>query len=100
MSGLALARLASTAVRTSADGAAKSHRGPQADHGLRPPAGVHEIDLEVRPGEVVAILGANGAGKTTTMLALSGELPPPLGGGAARRDRHQGPAPRAGRARG
>ncbi len=43
--------------------------------GYGPQPVIHEIDIEVRPGEVVAILGANGAGKTTTMLALSGELP-------------------------
>lgn len=36
---------------------------------------VHGIDIEVRPGEVVALLGANGAGKTTTILTLAGELP-------------------------
>jgi branched-chain amino acid transport system ATP-binding protein len=36
---------------------------------------VREVDLEVRSGEVVCLLGANGAGKTTTLLALSGELP-------------------------
>ncbi len=36
---------------------------------------VHELQLEVRPGEVVALLGPNGAGKTTTLLALAGELP-------------------------
>jgi branched-chain amino acid transport system ATP-binding protein len=36
---------------------------------------VHDLDLEVGPGEVVCLLGPNGAGKTTTMLALSGELP-------------------------
>jgi branched-chain amino acid transport system ATP-binding protein len=36
---------------------------------------VHELELEVRPGQVVALLGPNGAGKTTTLLALSGELP-------------------------
>jgi branched-chain amino acid transport system ATP-binding protein len=43
--------------------------------GYGPQPVIYEIDIEVRPGEVVAILGANGAGKTTTMLALSGELP-------------------------
>src|ERR1700761_6475296 len=36
---------------------------------------VHDLDLRVDRGEVVALLGANGAGKTTTLLALSGELP-------------------------
>ena len=33
---------------------------------------VHDIDLFVDAGEVVALLGANGAGKTTTLLAVSG----------------------------
>jgi branched-chain amino acid transport system ATP-binding protein len=41
-------------------------------HGV---AVVHELDLEVRPGEVVLLLGANGAGKTTTMHTLAGGLP-------------------------
>ncbi len=40
---------------------------------------VRDLDLVVRPGEVVALLGANGAGKTTTVLTLAGELPA-LGG--------------------
>ena len=35
---------------------------------------VRDIDLEVRPGEVLLVLGANGAGKSTTLLALAGEL--------------------------
>jgi branched-chain amino acid transport system ATP-binding protein len=36
---------------------------------------VHDVDLTVRAGEVVALLGLNGAGKTTAMLALAGVLP-------------------------
>jgi len=40
---------------------------------------IHDVDLEVRAGEVVCLLGNNGVGKTTTMLALSGELKP-IGG--------------------
>lgn len=35
---------------------------------------ISDIDIEVSPGEVVALLGANGAGKTTTIKALSGQL--------------------------
>ena len=37
---------------------------------------VRDLDLEVRPGEVVGLLGSNGAGKTTTLLTLCGELEP------------------------
>jgi branched-chain amino acid transport system ATP-binding protein len=36
---------------------------------------VHDVDLSVSAGEIVAVLGPNGAGKTTTLLALSGDLP-------------------------
>lgn len=43
--------------------------------GYGPTAVVHELDLELAAGEVVALLGPNGAGKTTTLLALAGELP-------------------------
>ena len=37
--------------------------------------GVQGLDLKVRQGEIVALLGANGAGKTTTLRAISGFLP-------------------------
>ena len=37
------------------------------------------VDLEVREGEVVTLLGANGAGKTTTLQAISGLLRPRQG---------------------
>lgn len=33
------------------------------------------INLEVKEGEIVTILGSNGAGKTTTLKAISGLLP-------------------------
>lgn len=33
---------------------------------------LHGVDLHVRPGEVVSLLGRNGAGRTTTLRALMG----------------------------
>lgn len=40
---------------------------------------LRDVDLEVRRGEFVAIVGANGAGKTTLVQAIAGVLPPPRG---------------------
>jgi branched-chain amino acid transport system ATP-binding protein len=40
---------------------------------------LHGIDLEVRQGEIVTILGANGAGKTTTLQTISALLRPSAG---------------------
>ncbi|HZR67789.1 MAG TPA: ABC transporter ATP-binding protein [Burkholderiales bacterium] len=37
------------------------------------------VDLEVREGEIVALLGRNGAGKTTTLRSLVGLTPPRSG---------------------
>jgi len=36
---------------------------------------LHEVDLTIAQGEVVALLGPNGAGKTTLLRAVSGLLP-------------------------
>ena len=40
---------------------------------------VHDVNLTVRPGEVVGYLGPNGSGKTTTARMLSGLLEPSNG---------------------
>ena len=44
---------------------------------------VHDLPLEVRPGETLVVLGANGAGKSTLALILAGVLAPE--GGEVRR---------------
>ena len=36
---------------------------------------LHGVDFEVRPGEVVTLLGRNGAGKTTTLKTVMGMVP-------------------------
>ncbi|HYG75876.1 MAG TPA: ABC transporter ATP-binding protein [Planctomycetota bacterium] len=45
---------------------------------------VHDINLEVRRGELTTLIGANGAGKTTTLKAIAGLLRP--SGGAVHFD--------------
>jgi branched-chain amino acid transport system ATP-binding protein len=57
---------------------------------------LREIDLDVQPGEVVALIGPNGAGKTTCLNALAGVLTPFSGkvemAGVERHDRFEGRA--------
>src|SRR6266545_3026139 len=52
-------------------------------HGLRKAYGdvvaLEGIDLEVAPGECVALIGHNGSGKTTTMRLIAGQLEPTAG---------------------
>jgi branched-chain amino acid transport system ATP-binding protein len=40
---------------------------------------LHDLDLQVNDGEIVAVVGANGAGKTTTLKTISGMLRPSSG---------------------
>ena len=37
---------------------------------------VRDVSLEVRQGEIAALLGANGAGKSSTLLAIIGSVKP------------------------
>ena len=41
---------------------------------------VKGVDLQVRSGEIIGLLGRNGAGKTTTFLMITGLLKPDKGG--------------------
>ena len=36
---------------------------------------IQDIDLDAKPGELLAVIGANGAGKTSLLRAVSGLLP-------------------------
>lgn len=41
---------------------------------------LHDVTVEAKEGEVVALLGRNGSGKTTTLKAMAGWLPCRKGG--------------------
>jgi branched-chain amino acid transport system ATP-binding protein len=43
-------------------------------HGVIPV--LHDLTLEVKQGEIVALVGSNGAGKTTLLNTISGLMPP------------------------
>jgi len=40
---------------------------------------LHDVDLDIREGDFVAVIGANGAGKTTLVQAIAGVVRPPRG---------------------
>ena len=71
-----------TRASAAANGSARVNAGP--DHPVLRAANltvgygaipvIHNLNLEVHTGEIVALLGPNGAGKSTTLAALCGEL--------------------------
>jgi len=62
---------------TIAGGSSLEVRGLTAGYGAA--AVLHDVDLDVPPGTIVAVVGANGAGKTTLLRALSGLVAPTAG---------------------
>lgn len=40
---------------------------------------MHDVSIQVKPGEIVSIIGANGAGKTTLLKTITGILRPTSG---------------------
>jgi ABC-type multidrug transport system ATPase subunit/signal transduction histidine kinase len=54
-----------------------SVRGVSTFYGAR--RALAEVDLEVRPGEIVALAGENGAGKSTLVRCIAGDLAPSSG---------------------
>lgn len=60
-------------ISTTTTGAALTITGLTVGYGGAPV--LHAVDIDLRPGEVVALLGANGAGKTTLLRTLAGLVP-------------------------
>jgi len=54
-----------------------SVRGLNVSYGTIP--ALHSVDLDVKKGEIVTLIGANGAGKTSTLRTISGLLAPRQG---------------------
>lgn len=64
---------AARAARPEAEAPVLTVRGARASLGSRPV--LRGVDLTVRRGEVVALLGANGSGKSTMVRAVVGQVP-------------------------
>jgi NitT/TauT family transport system ATP-binding protein len=65
-------------------------------HGTRPVHALDAIDLDIRPREVVALIGPNGCGKSTLLRVLAGLIEPDGGGVALDGVPVTGPDPRVG----
>ena len=61
---------------------------------------LEQADLDVAPGQVMALLGENGAGKSTLMKILAGLETPELGNHRNRRNDAAARFPRTGQGRG
>ena len=59
-------------IQLAAEGALLRIEGLHASYG--PIAALRGVDLEVRAGELICLIGANGAGKSSTLRAISGLL--------------------------
>jgi ABC-type branched-subunit amino acid transport system ATPase component len=55
---------------------------------------LRDVALDVREGEIVALLGRNGAGKSTLLKTIIGIAPPATGDDHARRARSSRAGPR------
>src|SRR3954451_20235257 len=74
---MTIQQLATAGDTTRRHGTAISVRGVTKDFGSV--HAVRGIDLDIRPGEIVAFLGPNGAGKTTTIDMILGLSQPTAG---------------------
>ncbi len=72
------------------DGVSLTFRGARTTHVL------DAVDLDIRPGEVIALIGPNGCGKSTLLRVLAGLISPDGGGVALDGDPVTGPDERVG----
>jgi branched-chain amino acid transport system permease protein len=68
--GTAIARTGPTGTGIKVTGVSKNFAGLVA---------LDKVDLELKPGEIVGLIGPNGSGKTTLINAISGAVPPSSG---------------------